>query len=114
MNRDARRIPAQSRRLQRTRKPRAIAAASRTEPRRHAVMLRHGFVLSVIAVRPPPTFALGYHGHLLPAACAVGDKAAHGFSGYAGRYSVGSLRSTAHSRAEVNRKRLNITAHYPK
>ncbi len=29
-------------------------------------------------------------------------------------HTVSSLRSTAHRRAGVNRKRLNITAHYPK
>ena len=180
------------------------ATSSRPEPRRHAVKLRHGFVSPAIAVSPAPTFVLGRLGRVLSAACAVGDKTAHGFSGYAGavlavlhfvarrrltalkrtatmpggsackvktvppaalrihsaatrpkscrapssfllhsagrtrprqtrcaglpvKYKTGlrfasvglnppgcSLRSTAHRRAGVNRKRLNITAHYPK
>jgi len=46
------------------------------------VKLRHGFVSPAIAVPPAPTFALGCLGRVLPAACAVGDEAAHGFGGY--------------------------------
>jgi hypothetical protein len=87
---------------------------SGAEPRRHAIRPRHGFVSRSTAVPLAPTFCLGWLGRVLPAACAVGDKTAHGFSGYAGNNLIGSLRSTAHRRAGVNRKRLNITAHYPK
>ncbi len=67
-----------------TRKPRAIATASPAAPRRHAIRPRHGFVPSPAAVPPAPTFARGLPGCLLPAVCAVGGEAAHGFGGYAG------------------------------
>jgi len=42
--------------------------------------------LALHFLRSPPalTFALGWLGHVLPADCAVGDKAAHGSGGYAG------------------------------
>ncbi len=90
------------------------ATSSGAEPRRHAVKLRHGFVSPAIAVPSAPTFHLGWLGCVLPAACAVGGEAAHGLSGYVRNIQVSSLRSTALSRAGVNRKRFNITAHYPK
>jgi hypothetical protein len=79
----------------------------------HARGYATGFLTPAIAVPPAPTFGLGRRCRVLPAACAAGDKAAHGFSGYAGNNLFGSLRSTARRRAGVNRKRLNITAHYP-
>ncbi|MDP2830211.1 MAG: hypothetical protein Q8O37_16605 [Sulfuricellaceae bacterium] len=54
--------------------------------------LRHGFVSPAIAVPSAPTFALALQSRVLPAACAVGDKAAHGFSGYGG-----AVRDVLHS-----------------
>ena len=71
-----------------TRKPRAIATASLVVPRRHAMRPRHGFVPSAIAVSPAPTFARGLPECRLPAACAVGGEAAHGFGGYAGQNQI--------------------------
>lgn len=46
----------------------------------HARGCATGFVSPAIAVPPAPTFALGWPGCILPAACAVSF--AHGFVGY--------------------------------
>ena len=51
----------------------------------------------------PPSFAFCLALSLLPAACAVGDKAAHAFSGYPGNCPVSALRASGTSRAGVNR-----------
>ena len=50
------------------------ATSSSSEPRRHAVKLRHGSISPAIAVPPAPTFALSALPRVLPAACAVSIK----------------------------------------
>jgi hypothetical protein len=50
----------------------------------HARGFATGFVVPAIAVPPAPTFGIGMRLRVLPATCAVGDKAAHGSGGYVG------------------------------
>lgn len=77
----------------------------------HARGCATGFVAPVIAVPPAPTFGLGGCSRVLPAAYAASF--ARGFAGYLKAVLLAVLDCTQAGWG-VNRKRLNITADYPK
>jgi hypothetical protein len=126
----------------RTCNPRAIATASHPEPRQSAKNRALALCLRLPPYRQRRLLPWPYI-VATPRRLRRQHNAAHGFSGYAGallyllhsearrrlpavkrtatmpgrvgrKEQVSSLRSTAPGRAGVNRKRLNITAHYPK
>jgi hypothetical protein len=139
---DLHRSPLSHGACKRTCNPRAIATASHPEPRQSAKNRALALCLRLSPSRqrrllPWPCVVA------TPRRLRRQHKAAHGFSGYAGavldllhfvarrrltalkrtatmpgrvghKRQVSSRCSTAPSRAGVNRKRLNITAHYPK
>jgi len=97
-----------------TRKPRAIATASPAGPRRHAIRPRHGFVPSPAAVPPPPTFTPARLRALCPPSALSAVKLPTASPATPDKARSPRLARLVQSRAGVNRKRLNITAHYTK